>query len=105
MTTTARLEILVIAGCPHTDPAYALAAQTVASLGLGEQPVIRVVNSADEAARLRFRGSPSFHLDGSDLFDGPSLWSLSCRLYPGSDGSLRGLPTEAELSRVLKARW
>jgi hypothetical protein len=59
------------------------------------------VRSADDAARLGMRGSPTVLVDGHDPFaDGVAAASLSCRLYDNGDG-LEGAPSVAGLVEAL----
>ncbi len=64
--------------------------------------VVRVLVDTPEAAeRTRFRGSPSIHVEGSDLFaDSDAPVGLSCRIYQTPDGSA-GSPTLDQLRRAL----
>ena len=62
------------------------------------------VTSPEEAEQLRFRGSPSIHIDGDDLFaDRDAPVGLSCRIYHTPQGSA-GSPTADQLRSVLGAR-
>lgn len=62
------------------------------------------VTTPEQAEQLRFRGSPSIHIDGSDLFaasDAPV--GLSCRIYQ-TPGGPAGSPTESQLRAALMRR-
>ena len=62
------------------------------------------VTSPEEAEQLRFRGSPSIHIDGDDLFADPDApVGLSCRIYQTPQGSA-GSPTADQLRSALGAR-
>ena len=62
------------------------------------------VTSPEEAEQLRFRGSPSIHIDGDDLFaDRDAPVGLSCRIYHTPQGSA-GSPTADQLRSALGAR-
>jgi hypothetical protein len=57
-----------------------------------------------EAARLQFLGSPSFRVDGMDLWpEERKRYNLSCRVYPTPQG-LRGAPTVDMLREKLHAQ-
>jgi hypothetical protein len=59
------------------------------------------VTTPDQAERLRFRGSPSMHIDGVDLFaDADAPVGLSCRIYQTPEGSA-GSPTADQLRAAL----
>ncbi len=61
----------------------------------------RLVETAVEADRVGFLGSPSIHVDGVDVFAGPgSPVGLTCRRYVTPDG-LAGAPTLNQLRAVL----
>jgi hypothetical protein len=74
---------------------------------VGEVPDLVVtlqrVETAEEAERVGFRGSPSMLVDGVDLFaadDAPV--GLSCRMFRTPDGPA-GSPTLAQLRNALVA--
>lgn len=61
-----------------------------------------VVDTPEAAERTWFRGSPSIHVDGSDLFADPDApVGLSCRIYQTPDGPA-GSPTLEQLRRALE---
>lgn len=95
------IEILFFAGCPNFRPAVELAEGVAADLGVDAhiQPV--VVDSADEAVRRRFLGSPSIHVNGHDIEpDGERRtdFAVSCRLYGDS-----GIPSRDLLESAVRA--
>lgn len=60
-----------------------------------------IVDTPDEAERMRFRGSPSFLIDGVDPFADPEdPVGLSCRVYQTPDGPA-GSPTLEQLRAAL----
>ena len=62
------------------------------------------VTTPERAEQLRFRGSPSIHIDGVDLFTDPDApVGLSCRIYQTPQG-WAGSPTADQLRSVLAAR-
>jgi hypothetical protein len=69
------------------------------------QAEIRLVQVEDneEARRLRFLGSPSFHVNGLDLWpEAREIFALSCRVYSTPQG-MRGAPTVEMLREKLRA--
>lgn len=61
----------------------------------------RLVDTPERAEQLGFYGSPSFVVDGVDLFaDGDSVVGLSCRIYSTPTGP-SGSPTLDQLRAVL----
>ena len=75
----------------------------VLSQGNADIQVERVIVDTPEAAdEHRFRGSPSIHVDGQDLFaahDAPV--GLACRIYQTPDGPA-GSPTLEQLRDALQ---
>ena len=61
------------------------------------------VESDEDAARLKFLGSPHFRVDGMDLWhEERDVYSLSCRVYPTPNG-IKGYPTVQMLKEKLHA--
>lgn len=64
----------------------------------------RIVDTVEDAEATRFRGSPSFIVDGVDPFADPDApVGLSCRMYQTPDGAA-GSPTIEQLRSVLRER-
>jgi hypothetical protein len=63
-----------------------------------------VVDTPEEAVRMRFRGSPSILVDGIDPFATEAdPVGLSCRVYQTPDGPA-GSPTIGQLEAALRPR-
>ncbi len=96
--------LLVVADCPNEAPATEAFREALALVGHPGAPLRRVVvDDEDLARRLGFLGSPSFHVDGQDLFPRGGAPSVACRLYPGLSGGLVGVPTVINLTKALLA--
>ncbi len=98
-----KIELLYFAGCPHHRPTRELIDATLSELGIDSEIEEIDVEDEAQAARLRFLGSPSIRVNGSDIEPGAESrthYALSCRLYGGS-----GIPPRelllASLSRGL----
>ena len=96
------IEILYFDGCPNHQPTLKLAREVVAELGL--DPEIREVRieTAEEAERKLFLGSPSVRVNGRDIeADARERgdFSLSYRMY-GSGG----VPPKELLIAALRER-
>ena len=92
------LSVLVVQGCPNADEALAnarIAASTVDGVTVQQS----IVTSEEQAHAARFAGSPSFQLDGTDLFPGAGV-GLSCRLYR-SHATVTGCPSADEVAEAL----
>ena len=63
------------------------------------------VESHEEAQRLRFLGSPTVRVDGSDVEGGIATegYGMECRIY-WVGGKPTGLPPKEWLSRAIAAR-
>ena len=96
------IEVLYFEGCPNHEPAVELAREVVRELALADEIREIQVETADEAERLRFLGSPSLRVGGSDIEPGAderSDYALACRMYGAS-----GLPPKQLLIAALAAR-
>jgi len=97
------VELLVVDACPNESPARDALRKTLDRAGI-DAPIATVVIRDDDQAQARgFLGSPSFHIDGRDLFPAPAaLPGVACRVYPTSAG-LRGVPEDDALALAVKA--
>ena len=101
MTTLMDVEILVVPDCPNEQPAIDLLRRVLADAGHPSEIRISVIRTEKEAARRGFRGSPSFFVDGIDLFPVNDLGSaMACRIYPTPTG-LHGLPSHDDLMSAI----
>ena len=105
-----RLTIASVPDCPHAAVLAERLDQALASLtgmpgltGLTGIVVDQVVvQTADEAARIGLRGSPTLLIDGTDPFAEPGVAaSLSCRLYRQPTGGIEGAPSVTQLRAAL----
>jgi hypothetical protein len=96
--------LLYFDGCPHWRAAELRVREAVRRLGLSEELLtLREVESAEEAERLSFRGSPTVLINGEDPFADPGVSvGLSCRLYR-TGGGTEGSPTVDQLTAALRA--
>ncbi|ABL81160.1 MULTISPECIES: hypothetical protein [unclassified Nocardioides] len=92
--------LLYFDGCPN----WKIADERLAAI-TAKRPDItltrRLVETIDEAERLRFHGSPSILVNGADAFaDADTAVGLSCRVYQTPDGPA-GAPTTEQLEAAL----
>ena len=97
------VEILYFDDCPNW-PGVAAAADRLAR-ELGAEVDVRLVRlaRAEEAARVRFLGSPTVRVDGRDVEPGAGErrdFALACRVYRTDEG-LAGLPPEGWIRAAL----
>lgn len=95
-------EVLGIPGCPNTGSALELYSRALALEGIDGAVRHRDVGTDAEAAALGFLGSPTFRVNGSDLFPSTGAPAVSCRIYPGSRGS-SGVPSLEQLREAIRA--
>ena len=92
-----KIRLLAFEGCPGAPVAHERIRKVLAETGIeGEIQVVRV-ESAEEAARTGFLGSPTVQVDGMDIQverrGEPSLFG--CRLYPGGNAPPEDMIREA----------
>ncbi|HNC07303.1 MAG TPA: hypothetical protein PLX14_01280 [Anaerolineales bacterium] len=69
---------------------------------LDESVELVQVMDNDDAARKKFLGSPSFRIDGVDLWNEErDTYSLSCRVYVTPEG-LKGSPSVSMLQEAIR---
>lgn len=87
------IELLVISNCPNSAPAGELFVRALELEGIDSAEVaFREVDTDDQAKSLDFHGSPSFTINGMDLFPSDTEPAVTCRVYLSGQG-LSGLPT------------
>lgn len=96
-----RVEILYFDGCPGHARVLGFLGERAAEHGAVVEQ--RRIETAEEAERARFLGSPTVRVDGVDVEAGASLrtdFGLKCRLYRSAEGQ-SGLPPRAWIERAL----
>ena len=96
------VELLVVPDCPHQAGATALLRTTLDELGFEDATIdTTVIDTVGAAQQRRFIGSPTFLINGTDVFPVPKRRpALACRLYPNRDGPA-GLPDRAQLQQAM----
>jgi hypothetical protein len=103
---TARVTLLAWSECPSHERALAILTELLDELGARDARVeVSWVETEEEADRLRFTGSPSIRVDGTELFDPEpgEPYALACRVYTLPDGRFSPLPDRGLLKRALAA--
>ena len=97
------VELLVVPDCPHQIDTEAQLRQALHDVGLSQIPSVTTTISSEIQARLHgLVSSPAIVIDGIDRFaSAGQAPSLSCRIYPNSDGP-SGIPDLRDLRRALK---
>ena len=96
------IELLVVEDCPHAPAAAALLRQALDDLELRDIAYrTTTITTEEQAGQHGFAGSPSFHVNGIDLFPLPgNPTALACRLYP-TDHGRAGTPDLPDLRSAL----
>ena len=97
-----KIELLYFDGCPSWQVGLENLNSALQANGL-DMPVERVqVLDDDDAAQKKFLGSPSFRINGVELWDEQrDVYSLSCRVYATPEG-MRGSPTVSMLQGEIR---
>jgi SAM-dependent methyltransferase len=100
-----QFELRVVPNCRHRWPAAALFRDVLDAAGLADTGFDTVViDTVQTATALNFTGSPTFAIDGEDVFpQRPSRPAVACRLYQTEHGP-RALPLRDELLAAVRAR-
>jgi hypothetical protein len=99
-----RVSVLYFEECPNWREAGQRLRHALSEIGHAATEVsfVAVETEADAAAQ-GFQGSPTFTVDGEDLFPGGAGGALTCRVY-ATAGGLAGLPEVTDLVTALRAK-
>ena len=99
-----RVEVLAFDGCPNVELALERARVAVANTRVLAAVRLVRVESDEDARRLRFLGSPTVRVDGSDVEPAArdrDDFGLQCRVYSIA-GSLHGAPPSEWIASALR---
>jgi hypothetical protein len=97
-----KIELLYFNGCPSWQTGLEELKTALRMEHLDDSVELVKVKNNFEAARRKFLGSPSFRVDGQELWpEQCDSYSLSCRLYSTPEG-LKGNPTVGMLRKALR---
>jgi hypothetical protein len=104
MTQTYKIDFLFWEDCPSHARAWALLQEVMAQEGI-KAPIERIeVLTDEEAARLRFPGSPTIRVGGTDIDPAGAVQmgsALACRVYVLEDGRYSPVPSREMIRRAL----
>lgn len=101
--TLRKVDVLYFDGCPSWQQGVENLRAALSRLGLDWPVELVQVPDDQRATQLRFLGSPSFQVDGQDLWpEEREAYSLSCRVYVTPQG-FRGWPTVEMLEERLRS--
>lgn len=98
-----RVTVLYFEDCPNWKIASQRLRDALTTVGLTDSVEVSYqrVETAEEAERVGFRGSPTILIDGRDPWAAPDApIGLSCRIYQTEQGG-EGSPSVAQLVEAL----
>jgi hypothetical protein len=97
-----KIELLYFEGCPSWQVGLRNLKTALEAGGMEASIELVLVSNNLQAAERRFLGSPSFRLDGQDMWpEARKEFYLGCRVYP-TPGGLKGAPTVEMLRDKLR---
>jgi hypothetical protein len=104
MTHNLKIQLLYFDGCPSWQSSLMTLHAALKADGLDESVELVQVLDNDDAARKKFLGSPSFRVDGVDLWNEErDTYSLSCRVYATPEG-MKGSPSVSMLREAIRQK-
>ena len=98
-----QIDLLYFDGCPSWQNGLENLKAALSAEGIDAEIRLVQVEGNAEAVRLRFLGSPSFHIEGRELWpEQREQYALSCRVYSTPLG-MKGAPTVELLREKLRA--
>lgn len=102
MMNKIKVELLYFDGCPSWQSGLQNLHSALEANGLDVFVELVQVLDNDDAARRKFLGSPSFRVNGIDLWNEErDTYSLSCRVYATLEG-MKGSPTRQMLEEAIR---
>jgi len=97
------VELLYWEGCPSYPEARELLETVLRERGSDAEVRVRHVATQEDAAELRFPGSPTIRIDGRDIdpVGASARPALTCRIYYLPDGRISPVPTREQLEAAL----
>lgn len=74
------LVLLVIPGCSNSGSAKELFDTALAPEGINVPAIVREISTGQEATKHSFQGSPSFSINGNDLFESSAEPAVAWRV-------------------------
>src|SRR5579859_8118670 len=98
------IDFLYFEDCPSHDRALELLREVLQQEGIDAAIRVQRVETEEEAEQLRFPGSPTIRIAGTDIDDNPSLpVGLACRAYRHENGKISPLPQREMIVRAVRA--
>lgn len=101
MTHNLKIQLLYFDGCPSWQSGLKNLHAALMANGLDVSVELVQILDNDDAARKKFLGSPSFRINGVDLWnEDRETYSLSCRVYATPEG-IKGSPSVSMLQEAI----
>lgn len=100
-----KVEVLFLEGCPNHAPTTALVREALQLRGVTAEVTEVEIFSAQQAAELRFLGSPTVRINGTDIEPEArksTAYAFGCRTYT-DQGARSGTPSRVTLMRAIDA--
>ena len=98
-----KIRFLYFEDCMSHDEALRRLNECIRAEGIDSEIEIVKVETAEEAERLHFTGSPTILVNGRDIYPPlDSHYALTCRAYRLEDGRISPLPSEAMIRKALR---
>lgn len=99
------IDFLYSEDCPSHERALDLLKQVVRDEDVRARIRIHRIKTDDEAAELRFPGSPTIRVNGADIDPvPPDAFGLACRAYGHENGGVSALPPRDRIVAALRDR-
>lgn len=96
------IELRTIPDCPNSLAARDLFAGALEMEGIDAALLtVKEITTDADAVAASFHGSPSFTIDGADLFPSTAEPALACRVYPNQQG-FKGQPDLESLRAAIR---
>jgi hypothetical protein len=94
------IELLYFGGCPSYREAWNQILEVLVAEQLEATVRVVPVETPERAAELRFPGSPTIRINGTDLEPVEQTGTMACRVYRENDG--KGWPSRELLKRRIR---
>lgn len=100
-----KIELLYWEDCPSYGETLSRLREVLAEEGLDARVDMVHVGTDERAVALKFPGSPTIRVDGTDLFPvSEEVFGLTCRVYHTDDARVTPLPTKEMIRQALAGR-
>jgi len=98
------VELLYWRDCPSYPEAQTLLESVLRDRGIESPIELREVRTQEEAEQLRFPGSPTIRIDGTDVDAAGenARPALTCRIYHLADGRISPIPSRDLLEAAFR---